>query len=120
MAEIIEDKALPPQHTEDYRKTVYKCGINRDHLVRIHRSKWPPREGGNVQTGEKHFVAAQCERCGGNALVYDPPSRDMTVVLYGEVGDIQGRVLEEGQVVDEADVPPTGQVVDEPRSPRRR
>jgi hypothetical protein len=120
----------PPQHSEDYINGVYKCGTKADpvsgskHVLRVHRSKWPPREMHGINPAlalEKPHVTGNCEKCGARMIVYDPPSPDVTVVLWGAAGDAHGQVIEEhGTVVEEASVP-VGQVVeDEPRSARRK
>jgi hypothetical protein len=124
MAEFTEDRAKPPQHDEVYLRTVYACGVNRQHLIRVHRAKWPPRSMQGLNPAmvlEKPHVTAPCERCGANVIAYDPPASDLTVVLWGQPGDEHGRVEDEerGAVVEEA-APATGVIVDEPRGPRRR
>ena len=113
MAERIpRGQAKPPQHPDEYKRTVYACGERKDHLIRVHRAQWPPK----LQPGvtDSPFIAGVCERCGANAIVYNPPSADMTVVLYGDAADVVGRVVDEkGKVIDEAAVPKGGQVVDD-------
>lgn len=102
-----------PQHPENYLQGVYRCGQRRKHELRIHRSKWPPRQHPNLN--DKPHVSGHCENCGAVCLVYDPPQSDITVVLYGEAGSEVGQVRdEEGTVMDEHEVPQAGQVVDEP------
>jgi hypothetical protein len=109
-----------PQHDETYLKTVYRCGERREHVVRIHRSKWPPPK--NPSINDRPYLVANCERCGAVCIVYaDPVPADMTVRLYGEAGEREGRVEDEGQVVDEASVGETaGQVLEEEPPKRRR
>lgn len=112
-----ERKSKPPQHTEEYLRTVYACGQRRDHLVKIHRSKWPPQAQPGLN--DRPYIAAKCERCGAVCIVYDPVPSDMTVMLYGVKGEEAGRVIEEGAVVDEEAMPGAGQVVDESELPRK-
>lgn len=107
-----------PQHPDTYTQGVYRCGERRDHQIRVHRSKWPPVQHPNLN--DRPHITGHCERCGAVCIVYDPPSSDMTVILYGEKGSEQGRVEDEaGPVVDESAVPAAGQVVDEAEQPRR-
>jgi hypothetical protein len=118
------DAAKRPSHPESYLNTVYKCGERREHLVRIQRSKWPPKAmvgtPGTAFTFDRPYVTATCERCGGTCLVYDPPPSDMTVVLYGDASEAQGKVIDEaGPVVSEEELPQAGQVIDEPEPARR-
>ena len=99
-------RAKPPQHPEEYTRGVYACGMRRDHVIRVHRANWPPRTGGNPQSDPRHYVAGLCERCGANLIVYDPPDRQVTVLLYGSADEAHGRVEDEvGQVIEEAAVP---------------
>lgn len=108
-----------PQHTEEYLRTVHACGERRDHLVRIHRSKWPPQPHPNLN--DRPHITANCERCGAICIVYDPVPADMTVMLYGKKGEETGRVVEEhGAVVDEESRPAAGQVLEESELPGRR
>lgn len=119
MAEgFVEDKAPRPQHSQEYLNGVWRCGEQRDHKVRIHRAKWPPQP--NPSLNDRPFVEGVCERCGGHVQIYDPPDRSITVVLYGEAGEQQGRVEDEvGDVVAEETLPATGQVVTEEPMGRR-
>jgi hypothetical protein len=107
-----------PQHTAEYLNGVYRCGQRGKHEVRIHRANWPPQQHPNLN--DKPHVEGVCENCGGNVQIYDPPDRSITVVLYGDPADKQGRVVEEGQVLDEAEVPVGGAVVDEEERPSRK
>ena len=119
MAEgFVEDRAKPPQHTQEYLNTVYRCGERRRHEVRVHRSQWPPQAHANLN--DRPHVEGTCENCGGQVIVYDPPGKDITVVLYGDPGEQQGRVVEEGAVVDESEVAAGGQVVEEPEPAKSR
>ena len=120
MAEgFVEDRAKPPQHTQEYLNTVYRCGERRRHEVKVHRSLWPPQAHANLN--DRPHVEGTCENCGGQVIVYDPPGKDITVVLFGDPGEQQGRVVDEqGAVVDEAEVPAGGQVVDEPEPAKGR
>lgn len=115
---FVEERAKPPQHTAEYLHGVYRCGERNRHEVRVHRSTWPPQAHANLN--DRPHVEGPCEHCGGQVIVYDPPDKSITVVLYGEPGDVQGRVVEEvGAVVEEAAVPVGGQVVDEPEPVKR-
>jgi hypothetical protein len=125
MAEFTEDRAKPPQHDEVYLRTVYACGVNRQHLIRVHRSKWPPRSMQGLNPAmvlEQPHVTAACERCGANVIAYDPPAPDLTIRLYGDASEAHGQVEDEarGVVLDEEAAPATGVVLDEPRGPRRK
>ena len=113
MAEgFVEDVAKAPQHTQEYKQTVLACGERKDHLIRVHRANWPPKAQPGL-SDQTPFVTGVCERCGANAIVYDPPSRDMTVVLYGDAADARGKVVDEkGKVVEDSALPKGGQVVD--------
>lgn len=116
---FVEEHAKPPQHTAEYLATTYKCAARREHIARVARGNWPPRFGANPNTGERNHLAAVCERCGVNLIVYNPPTPDMTVVLYGDAGEAHGRIEDEqGTVVEE--LPPTGGVIDEPEPKGRR
>lgn len=107
-----------PQHPESYLSGVFKCGQRREHLIRIHRSKWPPKQIASLN--DRPYVSGTCERCGGTCLVYDPPPSDMTVVLYGDPSEAQGQVIDEaGPVVAEEELPQAGEVIDEPKPHRR-
>lgn len=107
-----------PQHPESYLTGVYKCGQRREHLVRIHRSNWPPKPIASLN--DRPYVTGTCERCGATCLVYDPVPSDMTVVLYGDASEAHGQVIDEqGAVVNEEEVPAAGQVIDEPEPQRR-
>lgn len=111
--------AKPPQHPDEWKKGVYACGLRRDHRVRVHRSHWPPRAQPGLNGPP--YVSGPCERCGALVLIYDPPGRDVTVVLYGEADEAQGRVEDEvGQVIEDAPEPVVGQVIDEPEPKRGR
>ncbi len=111
------DPPKRPQHPESYLTGPFKCGQRREHLVRVHRSKWPPKA--NPSLNDKAYLTANCERCGAICIVYDPVPYDMTVQLYGEKGEEAGHVIEEGAVVEESDAPAAGQVIDEPEPARR-
>ncbi len=107
-----ERRAKPPQHTEEYRTGVYRCGERRDHIVRIHRANWPPVQ--HPSLNDRPFVPGVCERCGANVIVYDPIPFDMTVVLYGSKDEARGRIEDEvGAAVAEEELPVAGQVVEE-------
>lgn len=126
MPEFREDKAPAPTHTDEYKRTVLKCGDRREHLVRVHRSNWPPRWR-QANTSEPPSLAGRCERCEATLIVYDPPHRDITVVLYGDPGERVGVVKDEeavGVVVSAEqaaaqDVSQVGSVVEEPRRGRK-
>lgn len=105
------DVAKAPQHDDTYLRTVYACGQRRDHIVKVHRAHWPPKAQPGLNDAP-HLVA-KCDRCGATCIVYDPPSADMTVVLYGEASDAVGKVVDEkGKVIDASAAPKAGQVVD--------
>lgn len=113
-----ERRAKPPQHSEAYLQGVYRCGQRHKHEVRVHRSHWPPRAHANLN--DQPHVEGACENCGGQVIIYDPPDKSITVVLYGDPSEQHGTVVEEqGAVLDEAQVAPGGQVVDEPEPVKR-
>ena len=112
-----ERRAKPPQHTDEYRQGVLRCGQRNKHEVRVHRSHWPPQAHANLN--DRPHVEGVCENCGGSVIVYDPPDKSITVILYGDPSEAQGRVVLEGAVIDESQVPVGGTVVDEPEVPRR-
>ena len=120
MPEFREDKAAAPTHTDEYKRTVLKCGDRREHLVRVHRSNWPPRWR-QANTNEPPSLAGRCERCEATLIVYDPPHRDITVVLYGDLSERVGSVKDEAGAVVEAETgaQPAGSVVEEPRRGRK-
>jgi len=112
------DPPKRPQHPESYLTGPFKCGQRREHLVRVHRSKWPPKA--NPSLNDKPYLTANCERCGAICIVYDPVPYDMTVRLYGEAGEVAGHVEDEvGAVVDDESEAAGGQVIDEPEPVRR-
>jgi hypothetical protein len=122
MAEFVQDPAPAPHHTDEYLKTVYACGQRRDHQLRVHRAYWPPRSMHGLNPAlvvEKPHVTGPCERCGANLIVYDPPDSSVTVVLYGDASEAVGRV-EDGAVVDEAQMAKSGGVIDEPAPSGRK
>lgn len=116
---FIEDRSKPPQHSQEYLNGVYRCGQRNKHEVRIHRAQWPPAAHANLN--DRPHLDRTCENCGGQVIVYDPPDRSVTVILYGEPGERDGKVVEEtiGAVLDESAVPAGGQVLEEPEMPKR-
>ena len=113
-----EDAVQAPQHTEEYLNTTFRCGQNKLHLVRVHRSNWPPKQA-HPHSFDVPTIAGRCERCGVNMLVANPPSKDTTVVLYGDASEVAGQVVDEGAVVEESALAPAGVVVDEPAKGRK-
>jgi hypothetical protein len=108
---FVEDAARPPQHDDAYLRTVYACGQRRDHIVKVHRAHWPPKVHPGLNDAP-HLVA-KCERCGGNVIVYNPPSADLTVQLFGDAADAVGKLVDErGKVIEEAASPKAGTVVE--------
>lgn len=113
------ERTKPPQHEDVYLRTVYACGVNRTHFIRVHRSKWPPRSHQGLNPAmvlERPHVTGQCERCGANLIAYDPPDASLTVQLYGKAEEAEGRVLdpkeEKGAVIETPDAPRAGVVKD--------
>jgi|SRR5262245_6609107 len=115
------DPPKRPQHPESWVNGPKKCGDRRDHLVRVHRSHWPPRPMPGLNGPP--YLAANCERCGAVCIVTDPVPADLTVVLYGKPEEAAGRVVEEettaGTAIDESALPDNaGHLVDE-AAPKR-
>ena len=115
-------KVLPPQHSE-IQLAVIRCGERRGgHRVRVHRGHWPPR--GMVRPNEPMgpHVDGPCLDCGATVQIYNPPGSKVTVILHGAAAEAQGQVIDEepGAVIDEADLPAGGTVVDEVELPNRR
>ena len=122
--EILPDDAhprvKPPQHSESQLRVI-RCGERRGgHRVRVHRSQWPPRGIARPNEPLGPHVAASCLDCEATVHVYHPPGPKVTVIRHGEATAAQGQVLEEGAVIDEAEVPPGGTVADEVELPNRR
>lgn len=97
--QFIPDKATAVQHDPHYLATTYACGERGDHVAEIERSKWPPVPLPGLN--DAPFVPATCKRCGVNLIVYNPPAKDLTVVLIEDRPPESGdRPATAGKVVD--------------------
>lgn len=110
---FVEDKPTAPQHDPLYLATTYACGERGDHVAEIERSKWPPKEMHGLNPAlvlEKPHISTTCKKCGVNLIVYDPPARDMTVVLIEDKPPVGGgeRNPTAGQVIDIKDAKKAG------------
>lgn len=117
MPEFIADKEVAPQHDSVYLATTFACGERGDHVAEVERSKWPPTSMQGINPAmvlEKPHLSVPCKRCAVNLIIYDPPPRDVTVVLVEDKAPAGGgdRNVTAGTVVDAKDQKkPGGKVV---------